>query len=191
MENMIAFANPQKMGAELEELKRLLSGEPLISDEVCSEVASIFGVRENEVALLCVRDTLLKFVFPEALKQAGSIPISGSAIAARTALTKKPEVFNNFVKVRHIGIFETIKTKPETEETPSQESHVIQKLMSVPIINEDGHVWGILQVCRKGFDSKMAGPDFSREDLQKLVVVARAIGNSAIANSAMPSSSQN
>jgi len=184
MENLTAFAmNNQQSHAELNDLKKVLSQDPLSSEEVCAEVASIFGVRESEVALLCVRDTLLKFVFPEALKQAGSIPISGSAIAARTALTKKPEVFNNFVKVRHIGIFESIKIK-QPEEAASTESHVIQKLMSAPIINEDGAVWGILQICRKGFDSKMAGPDFSREDLQKLVAVARTLGSSPIANTA-------
>jgi GAF domain len=183
MENLTAFAtDSQQAQSGLDDLKRLLLQDPLSSEDVCAEVAGIFGVRDSEVALLCVRDTLLKFVFPEALKQAGSIPISGSAIAARTALTKKPEVFNNFVKVRHIGIFETIKFK-QPEETAATESHVIQKLMSVPIINEDGAVWGILQVCRKGFDSKIAGPDFSRDDLQKLVAVARTIGSSTVANS--------
>ena len=187
MENATALAieNPP-VPTELDELKQVLSQEPIRSEDVCAEIADIFGVRDSEVALLCVRDTLLKFIFPEALKQAGSIPISGSAIAARTALTKKPEVFNNFVKVRHIGIFESIKFK-QPEETPSTESHVIQKLMSVPIINEEGTVWGILQVCRKGLDSKLAGPDFSREDLQKMVVVARTLGSSPIANAVVQS----
>jgi len=182
METLSAVAvDNEQTATGLDGLQRLLSQSPLSSEDVCTEVASIFGVRDNEVALLCVRDTLLKFVFPEALKQAGSIPISGSAIAARTALTKKPEVFNNFVKVRHIGIFETIKLK-QPDETTASDSAVIQKLMSVPIINEEGTVWGILQVCRKGLDSKMAGPDFSREDLQKLVLVARTLGSSPLAN---------
>jgi hypothetical protein len=149
-------------------------------DEIGRELARTFHVRETEVALLQASGTVLKFVFPSELKQAGSIPISGSAIAARTALTKKPEMFNNFVKVRHVGIFESIRFREGESGVP--EPQVIQKLMSAPIINEEGTVWGILQVSRKGEDAKLAGPDFTREDLHRLVEVAKVLGSSAQAN---------
>lgn len=63
MENLTAFATDNGQSrAELNDLKQVLSQEPLSSEDVCAEIASIFGVRESEVALLCVRDTLLKFV---------------------------------------------------------------------------------------------------------------------------------
>jgi hypothetical protein len=67
----------------------------------CKELATQFRVRPGEIALLRLEKDLLKFIFPEHLKTAGAIPVSSSsAVAAHTAMTKKVELFNNFVKVR-------------------------------------------------------------------------------------------
>ena len=67
-------------------------------------------MRPDEVALLRLENGLLKFLFPTELTTAGSIPISSStAVAAHTAVTKKVELFNNFTRVKHASIFETIK----------------------------------------------------------------------------------
>ena len=62
-----------------------------------------------EVALLRLDGGLLKFIFPEHLRTTGAIPISSKAVAAHTALSKKGEIFNNFARVKHASIFETIK----------------------------------------------------------------------------------
>jgi len=65
-------------------------------DKFCAALSKLFGVRPKEVALLRLEKGLLKFLFPEQLKTAGSIPVSSSAsVAAHTASTKKTELFNS------------------------------------------------------------------------------------------------
>jgi hypothetical protein len=137
----------------------------------CADLAKKFKVRSSEIALLRLENGLLKFLFPEHLKTAGAIPVSSSsAVAAHTAMTKKVELFNNFVKVRHANIFEAVKSTGE-EATPEQPP--IQKLMSAPVLNADREVLGVIQISRKGFDLKSAGPDFTLDDLQQLETAAK------------------
>ncbi|MGD1082865.1 MAG: hypothetical protein ABR881_31505, partial [Candidatus Sulfotelmatobacter sp.] len=62
---------------------------------ICACVAKIFHVKETEVALLELRGSLLSFLYPAELKTAGAIPLSSSAVAARTARTKQSELFNS------------------------------------------------------------------------------------------------
>src|SRR5437016_12985169 len=60
--------------------------------EFCAELSKTFRVRSSEVALLRLEGGMLKFLFPEELKTAGAIPLSGSsAIAAHTAISKRSE----------------------------------------------------------------------------------------------------
>ena len=84
-------------------------GQGVTPLDVSMVLAKVFRVRYTEVALLRLEDGLLRFIFPEHLRTTGAIPISGKAIAAHTALSKKAEIFNNFAKVKHASIFETIK----------------------------------------------------------------------------------
>lgn len=138
----------------------------------CAELAKQFKVRSAEVALLRLEKGLLKFLVPEHLKTAGSIPVSSSsAVAAHTAMTKKVELFNNFVKVRHANIFEAVKASGGEEPPPEQPP--IQKLMSAPVMNAERRVLGVVQVCRKGYDLNGAGPDFTLDDLQQLELAAK------------------
>jgi hypothetical protein len=51
----------------------------------------------------------------------------------------------------------------------------IQKLMSSPVIAEDGSVIGVVQVCRKGMTPGIAGADFTGADLRLLEAVARRV----------------
>jgi len=133
----------------------------------CAELAKQFKVRSSEIALLRLEKGLLKFLIPEHLKTAGAIPVSSSsAVAAHTAMTRKLELFNNFVKVRHANIFEAVKPT-SGEEVPSEQPP-IQKLMSAPVLNADRKVLGVVQVCRKGYDLNSAGTDFTLDDLQQL-----------------------
>lgn len=162
--------------ADLGRLQRLLDDD-VVPEQLCRELSKLFHVRDTEVALLSVEGSVLKFLFPAPLRQVGTIPISGAAIAARTALTKKAEVFNSFTKIRHAVVFETIRLG-DADALIQPEAQVIQKLMSAPVVNEQGRVWGILQVSRKGVDARLAGPDFTRQDLQQLTVVAGLIGKS-------------
>src|SRR5579863_9452923 len=120
--------------------------------DFCVALAKLFGVRPTEVALMRLQKGLLSFLYPEQLKTAGSIPVSSSsAVAAHTASTKRTELFNAFVKVKHASIFESVKLN-STEDVERSGQNAIQKLMSAPILDAHRKVLGVLQVCRKGFD---------------------------------------
>lgn len=157
----------------LDGLEDLLHVSRCTPGRVCAEIASIFKVRQTEVGLLWCEDGFLKFLFPVELQSAGSIPLSSSAVAARTATNKQAEIFNNFPRVPHHSIFEQIKlngTQPLAE-MPDP----IQKLMSAPILGDGGAVLGVIQVCRKGMTPGIAGPDFAEDDLDLLRRAARRI----------------
>jgi hypothetical protein len=142
-------------------------------EQCCTELSRIFGVRPNEVALLRLESGLPRFLFPSELSTAGSIPISSSsAVAAHTAVTKKVELFNNFTRVKHASIFESIKPSGDGEELRPATIH---KLMSAPVLDKVDNVLGVVQVCHKGFDLASAGPDFTLDDLQKLELAAKAL----------------
>jgi hypothetical protein len=145
------------------------------AQQFCAALAKLFGVRPTEVALMRLEKGLLSFLHPEQLKTAGSIPVSSSsAVAAHTASTKKTELFNAFVKVKHASIFESVKLNSPEDADQSQQP-AIQKLMSAPIVDEHRKALGVVQVCRKGFDPATAGPDFSSEDLQQLELAAKVV----------------
>ena len=145
-------------------------GQGVTPIEVSTVLAKIFRVQCTEVALLRLESGLLRFLFPEHLRTTGAIPLSSKAVAAHTALSKKAEIFNNFARVKHASIFETIKPSSEAAEEMAAPSP-IQKLMSVPIMDHESTVVGVIQISRKGLDPRYA-QDFSREDLHDLELVA-------------------
>src|SRR5579872_7045101 len=145
-------------------------GEGVSALDLCTVLAKIFRVQYTEVALLRLEEGLLRFVFPEHLRTSGAIPLSSKAVAAHTALSKKAEIFNNFARVKHASIFETIKPETNGSNEPAAPSP-IQKLMSVPIMGQDSVVVGVIQISRKGLDPRFA-QDFSREDLHDLELAA-------------------
>jgi hypothetical protein len=138
--------------------------------DVSMVLAKIFRVQYTEVALLRLESGLLRFVFPEHLRTTGAIPLSSKAVAAHTALSKKAEIFNNFARVKHASIFETIKPSA-TDSEEAAAPNPIQKLMSVPIMDQDMNVVGVIQISRKALDARFA-QDFSREDLHDLELAA-------------------
>src|SRR5712691_7127774 len=146
--------------------------------DVSMILAKIFSVQNTEVALLRLEGGLLRFVFPEHLRTTGAIPLSSKAVAAHTALSKKAEIFNNFAKVKHASIFETIKPGAVESDEPVK-PNPIQKLMSVPIMDQDSNVMGVIQISRKGLDPRFA-PDFSREDLHDLELAAGVLASSPV-----------
>ena len=158
-----------------------LKEQSLTPDEFCTKLAKALRVRPTEVALLRLDKGLLRFLFPDALKTAGAIPVSSSSsVAAHTAIAKKVELYNGFTKVKHASIFEAVRLdKPEDKETITAPEHSpIQKLMSAPVLNEQGKVLGVIQISRKGSDLRSAGPDFTLDDLQQLEKVAQIVANS-------------
>src|SRR5258707_565211 len=148
------------------ELEKMLSESPS-SDRVCLKLAQILHVRRSEVALLRLDKGSLRFIFPPELRAAGVLPLSGSAVAARTAATRTSLLSNSFMRVKHVSLFEAVKLGA-AEEDRSQEQMPIQKIMSVPVAPAGGSVMGVVQVSRKGLDASIAGADFTNEDLKQL-----------------------
>jgi hypothetical protein len=154
-------------------------GEGVTPLDVSMVLAQVFRVQHAEVALLRLEGGLLKFVFPEHLRTTGAIPISSKAVAAHTALSKKAEIFNNFARVKHASIFETIKPVGVQVEDESALPAPIQKLMSVPILDQHSTVLGVIQISRKGLDPRFT-QDFSREDLHDLELAAGVLAASPV-----------
>ena len=163
---------PEVTRQDLGSLAEFSIGDGRSVEELCGTISRVFGVRKHEVALLFVDRRMLRFMYPLELKAAGAIPLTSSAVAARTVNTKRPELFNNFVSVQHSSIFETVKlANPDHQSDPL----TIQKMMSVPVIAQNGTVLGVLQVCKKGFDLRSAGLDFTPADLNLLTDAATVV----------------
>jgi hypothetical protein len=152
--------------ASVADLESMLSESPS-SDRVCLKLAQALRVRRSEVALLRLEKGSLRFIFPPELRSAGVLPLTGSAVAARTAATQTPLLSNTFMRVKHVSLFEAVKLGAG-EEDQSQEQMPIQKIMSVPVARSGGNVLGVVQVSRKGLDASLAGTDFTGEDLKQL-----------------------
>lgn len=138
---------------------------------IAHRIAKNVGVKPDEIALMGVstRWRHLHFLVPEALKQVGFIPLSStSAIAARTARESRPEIINNFASIQHATVFEGVRVAGESSE-------LIQKMISAPILFGD-KVVGVIQVSRKGFDARVAGPDFQADDLGKVLAFCQPLG---------------
>src|SRR5271165_3569760 len=161
---------------DLERLANALEGDQPESSELSmpaigERIAKHLGVKEDEVAILGVsyRWRHLHFLVPQALKNVGFIPLtSNSALAARTVKESRPEINNNFTAVRHASVFEGVKAVAVSGES-------IQKIISAPILCET-KVVGVMQVSRKGSNSFEAGPDFTSEDLGKVLALCRPLG---------------
>jgi hypothetical protein len=152
------------------EIEQLLRQERS-PESLCEAIAKIFHVKQTEVALLELRGQLLSFVFPPELRAAGAIPVSSSAVAARTAQNNKAELFNRFAEVNHFSIFEFVKAGGDA----GLNGQTIQKLMSAPIATPQGQILGVIQISRKASRPAIAGPDFTPADLEKLATIARFV----------------
>jgi hypothetical protein len=170
IEEIILPENLAPLGAVLEEGVTHL--------DVSMVLAKVFRVQHAEVALLRLDGGLLRFILPDHLRTTGAIPISSKAVAAHTALSKKPEIFNNFARVKHASIFETIRPVGADTEEASVPAP-IQKLMSVPILDRNSTVLGVIQISRKGLDPRLT-QDFSREDLHDLELAAGVLAASPV-----------
>jgi hypothetical protein len=162
--------------SELEKLANAVEQDEASAAQVsmpalAEKIAKELRVKVDEVAILAVSNRWrhLHFLVPAALKNVGFVPLtSNSALAARTARESRPEINNNFSAVRHATVFEGVKAA-----TTSGES--IQKIISAPILNE-GKVVGVMQVSRKAGSTEHAGPDFTAEDLEKVLAICRPLG---------------
>jgi hypothetical protein len=164
------------LASELERIANALESDAIATSQIsltgiAERIAKNLGVRPDEIALMGVstRWRHLHFLVPVSLKQVGFIPLSStSAIAARTARESRPDIINNFASVRHATVFEGVKIGGESSE-------LIQKMISAPILSGD-KVVGVIQVSRKGPNPSTAGPDFSPDDLGKVLALCKPLG---------------
>jgi len=166
-----AAAKTAKM--EMGELEGMLTDSPT-SEKVCLKLARILSVQRSEIALFRLEKGSLRFIFPVELRSAGVLPLSGTAVAARTAATHTPLLSNAFMRVRHASLFEAVRLS-KGEDDRGMDQMPIQKIMSVPIASADGTVHGVVQVSRKGLDARLSGADFTGEDLKKLEQAAEIL----------------
>jgi GAF domain-containing protein len=161
---------------ELERLADAVEGQadnpaPISFVSVAERIAQGLSVRTDEVAILGVSNRWqhLHFIVPEALKNVGFIPLSNkTALAARTTREGRPEIINDFTSVTHVRVFEGVKLAAANAE-------LIQKIISAPILSGD-QVVGVIQISRKGPNPKAAGPDFTSEDLGKVLALCKPLG---------------
>ena len=139
-------------------------------NKVAKFLAKLFAVDSDEVAILKLvpKYKSLRFVIPEKLTPVGTIPLtSTTALAARTARERKPELVNNFSTARHANVFEAVPLGRDPNE-------LIQKIMSAPIL--DGtRVHGVVQISRKARSLSLAGADFTPKELRTLVSLSPAL----------------
>ena len=153
---------------------------PQNAEHIAQELAKVFSVHLDEVAILRLERSHLHFAYPTKLHNVGSIPINNStSVAARTASTKRAEAMNNFAQIKHASVFESVDLQPPKQHTigepkEDKQAHIIQKLMSVPVMGPAG-VLGVIQICRKGKSAPEAGADFGPPDLQKLVQLSNTL----------------
>jgi hypothetical protein len=153
---------------------------PKNAERVGHELARTFNVKNDEVGILRIHKQNLIFCYPVKLHNIGSIPLNtASSVAVRTANTRRAEVINNFAQTKHTSVFEAVQLDDSGSygfgsEKPDRHLHVIQKLMSAPVIASNGAL-GVIQISRKGTSGPSSGPDFTPADLQKLVAAAAAI----------------
>jgi hypothetical protein len=151
------------------------------AEKIGAELAKTFQVQSDEVAVLKVDKLTLQFAYPTKLGHIGTIPINASSsVAGRTATTKRAEIINNFAQTKHASVFESVDLGQRPKggipgEKVDKHTHVIQKLMSAPVVTPAGVV-GVIQISRKGTSAPAAGADFTPADLQKLVTIATALG---------------
>jgi transcriptional regulator with GAF, ATPase, and Fis domain len=161
--------------AELEILANSLqsgdaSNQQLSISALAERIAKTLHVKSDEVAILAISQQRrqLYFLVPDALRNVGQIPLSStSALAARSVRESRPEIVNNFATVRHASVFEGVKAE-------SLNSAAIQRIISAPIL-VDGKVIGVIQISRKAKTVSEAGPEFSADDLGKLLAICKPL----------------
>ena len=166
----------KSLAAEFEVLaKSLKTGDAanaqLSIPALAERIAKNLQVRPDEVAILAVSEKLrhLYFLVPQALRNVGQIPLSStSALAARTVRESRPDIVNNFATVRHASVFEGVKAE-------SLNASAIQRIISAPILAE-GKVIGVIQISRKAPTAAEAGPEFTADDLGKLLAICKPLG---------------
>ena len=133
-------------------------------DVVVDFLSKYFNVNSDEVGILLITSNgkFLRFVAPKKLFKSGAtFPISKrESVSTRVITTLKPDIQNNLSNIKHLSIYEQVKT---SEDKPK----AIQKMLTYPLLSENKAL-GVIQISRKGDTPQQAGPDFTQSDIKKL-----------------------
>lgn len=147
-------------------------------EAACLKLARMLRIANSEIALLRLEKNHLRFIYPPELRDAGTIPLSSPAVAARTATTQTSLLSNSFARVRHVSLFETVKLHAG-DASEEVDPKPIQKIMSVPVVSPEKKVAGVIQISRRGLDPSLAGTDFTMDDLKLVEGVAGRLAEMA------------
>ena len=101
--------------------------------------------------------SLLEFTYPPQLK-GNMIPVDNKNIAGRAAIAKRSYISNNVREEKGFVMFDWLM---------SMGGAPIQKMITCPAIFID-EVIAVLQVTRRGVTLSESGPNFQKEDLDKI-----------------------
>lgn len=140
-----------------------------MAERVVKFVASTFGTRTDEVAIMLVTEDRkhLRFAAPRRFADLGTIPVTKrDSIAVNIFHRKTGEAINNVPLVRHVAFFESVKLRDKVAP--------IQKMITVPILRGAEAV-GVAQISRKGDSPAEAGPDFTTDDVRRAAEIFRVV----------------
>jgi hypothetical protein len=100
---------------------------------------------------------LLEFTYPIQLK-GNMIPIDSKSIAGRAVMSRRSYISNNVPGERGFISFDWLMARG---------SAPVQKMITYPVIFTE-KVIAVLQVVRKGTSPSQSGPDFQKEDIEKI-----------------------
>ena len=83
--------------------------------------------------------------------------------------------FTKHIRERLESGFGRVNFTPPREDSEASDPAPIQKIMSAPIVDEEGDVLGVIQISRKGPAPISAGPDFTIDDLHRLEKAAAIV----------------
>jgi hypothetical protein len=136
---------------------------------IAEAVGQSIAVKSDEVAILLLTTSgnTMKFIWPAPLYESNAaLPADyQNAFASSVLKTMKGKVDNKVSESKHLRFFENVKGL-ETSGVP------IQKMIAVPLVHEQKAI-GVLEVSRKGKTPDAVGPNFTPEDGQKLVALAK------------------
>lgn len=136
-------------------------------DNVSLYLSELFKVHPDEIAIIILTSNkrFLRFLAPKKLYHGGStFPLTKrESISTKVMTTKKSEIRNDMQKIKHLSIYEQVKTD-ENKPKP------IQKMITVPLINSANTV-GVIQISRKGYTIEESDEDFTDNDVQKLLEI--------------------
>lgn len=122
----------------------------------------IFSVTNDELAIIMKdHEELGHFVLPfPFLNKSNTFPINRSTITRDVFLKGRPVMSNDAPSIHRLSFYEMIKI---SEKKPLP----IQKFLAMPLI-EEGNVFAVLWVSRRGATHENAGKDFTKEDMTNL-----------------------